>query len=407
MDVKVSSKKKESEKEKVTPGDTKKATKQIQEDYKAKMDELREQLTEALSNILLGEKIPLDVVNSETGEIIIPANRKITKTLLRKLAQVYDRIEIDPSPIRNKINEIIGSFKKKFDDLQMQHDEEMERVEAGDEVDVGIIKQVKVYIASKRKLSVGDKMAGRHGNKGVVAKIVPVEDMPFLADGTPVDIVLNPLGVPSRMNVGQVLETHLGWAAKLLGLKFATPVFDGIKEKDIRKYLEEAAAKQKKDGELALIGEHGKSVLYDGHTGEPFDQEVVVGNIYMMKLGHLVADKIHARAVGPYSLVTQQPLGGKAQYGGQRFGEMEVWAMEAYGAAYTLQELLTVKSDDVQGRTRIYESIVKGDNALEAGIPESFNVLVKEMQSLGLDVKVGYSSPLDQPASTAALVNIG
>ena len=305
--------------------------------------------------------------------------------------QVYDRIEIDPSPIRNKINEIIGSFKKKFDDLQMQHDEELERSEAGEEMDSGVIKSVKVYVASKRKLSVGDKMAGRHGNKGVVAKIVPEEDMPFLPDGTPMDIVLNPLGVPSRMNVGQVLETHLGWAAQFLGLKFATPVFDGIKEKEIREYLKQA----KKP-------EHGKTLLTDGRTGEVFDQEIVVGYIYMMKLGHLVADKIHARAVGPYSLVTQQPLGGKAQYGGQRFGEMEVWAMEAYGAAYSLQELLTVKSDDVQGRTRIYESIVKGDNCLEAGVPESFNVLVKEMQSLGMDVKVGYSSPVEQAAAAQA-----
>jgi DNA-directed RNA polymerase subunit beta len=372
------------------------------------LEELREQLTEALSNILLGEKIPLDVVNSETGEIIIPANRKITKTLLRKLAGVYDRIEIDPSPIRNKINEIIGQFKKKFDDLQMQHDEEMERVEAGDEIDPGIIKSVKVYIASKRKLSVGDKMAGRHGNKGVVAKIVPEEDMPFLADGTPTDIVLNPLGVPSRMNVGQVLETHLGWAASVLGIKFATPVFDGIKEKEIRGYMKEAGQKLKQGGNPQTIGENGKTTLFDGRTGEPFDQEVVVGYIYMMKLGHLVADKIHARAVGPYSLVTQQPLGGKAQYGGQRFGEMEVWAMEAYGAAYTLQELLTVKSDDVQGRTRIYESIVKGDNSLEAGVPESFNVLVKEMQSLGLDVRVGYTNPVDnqqQNQDTLAALN--
>jgi DNA-directed RNA polymerase subunit beta len=386
MDVKVSSKK-EADKEKIIATGEKKHAKQVEEEYKKKTDELRDQLTEALSNILLGEKIPLDVVNSETGEIIIPANRKITKTLLRKLANVYDRIEIDPSPIRNKINEIIGSFKKKFDDLTMQYDEEMERAEAGDGGDSGVVKSVKVYIASKRKLSVGDKMAGRHGNKGVVAKIVAEEDCPFLADGTPVDIVLNPLGVPSRMNVGQVLETHLGWAAQLLGLKFATPVFDGIKEKEIRGYLKQAG-----------LPEHAKVHLHDGRTGERFDQEVVVGYIYMMKLGHLVADKIHARAVGPYSLVTQQPLGGKAQYGGQRFGEMEVWAMEAYGAAYTLQELLTVKSDDVQGRTRIYESIVKGDNSLEAGIPESFNVLVKEMQSLGLDVKVGYSNPAEHAA---------
>jgi len=389
MDVKVSSKKeREAEAKVVAAPENKRAAKEVQDEHKQKGDELREQLTEALSNILLGEKIPLDVVNSETGEIIIPANRKITKTLLRKLAQVYDRIEIDPSPIRNKINEIIGAFKKKFDDLQMQHDEEIERAEAGEEVDSGVIKSVKVYIASKRKLSVGDKMAGRHGNKGVVAKIVPDEDMPFLSDGTAVDIVLNPLGVPSRMNVGQVLETHLGWAARLLGLKFATPVFDGIKEKEIRGYLKDAK-----------LPEHGKTKLIDGRTGEAFDQEIVVGYIYMMKLGHLVADKIHARAVGPYSLVTQQPLGGKAQYGGQRFGEMEVWAMEAYGAAYSLQELLTVKSDDVQGRTRIYESIVKGDNCLEAGVPESFNVLVKEMQSLAMDVKVGYSNPVEQAAA--------
>ncbi|MGA9453084.1 MAG: DNA-directed RNA polymerase subunit beta [Verrucomicrobiia bacterium] len=387
MDVKVSSKKEGDHVGKTSASEEKRHAKQIEDEHKKKTDELRDQLTEALSNILLGEKIPLDVVNSETGEIIIPANRKITKTLLRKLATVYDRIEIDPSPIRNKINEIIGSFKKKFDDLQMQYDEEMERAEAGEGVEAGIVKSVKVYIASKRKLSVGDKMAGRHGNKGVVARIVKEEDMPFLADGTPVDIVLNPLGVPSRMNVGQVLETHLGWAAKILGFKFATPVFDGIKEKQIRGYLKDAQ-----------LPEHGKTILYDGRTGESFDQEIVVGYIYMMKLGHLVADKIHARAVGPYSLVTQQPLGGKAQYGGQRFGEMEVWAMEAYGAAYTLQELLTVKSDDVQGRTRIYESIVKGDNSLEAGVPESFNVLVKEMQSLGLDVKVGYSNPIEHAA---------
>ncbi|MEY4690654.1 MAG: polymerase, beta subunit [Verrucomicrobiota bacterium] len=388
MDVKVSSKK-DSDKatgKKDSKDAPRKAAKEIEDGFKQRRSELLDQLTEALSNILLGEKIPLDVLNSETGEIIIPANRKITKTLLKKLADVYDRIEIDPSPIRNKISEIISQFKKRFDELQSQHDEEMDRVEAGEELDSGIVKQVKVYVASKRKLSVGDKMAGRHGNKGVVAKIVPEEDMPFLEDGTPVEIVLNPLGVPSRMNVGQLLETHLGWACKLLGIKIATPVFDGIKEKEIRGYLKEAK-----------LPEHGKVHLYDGRTGERFDQEIVVGYIYMLKLGHLVADKIHARAVGPYSLVTQQPLGGKAQYGGQRFGEMEVWAMEAYGAAFMLQELLTVKSDDVQGRTRIYESIVKGDNSLEAGVPESFNVLVKEMQSLGLDVKVGYSNPTDAP----------
>ena len=392
MDVKVSSKK-DSDKvvgKKDGKDVPRRVAKEIEEGFKQKRSELLDQLTEALSNILLGEKIPLDVLNSETGEIIIPANRKITKTLLKKLADVYDRIEIDPSPIRNKISEIISQFKKRFDELQSQHDEEMDRVEAGEELDSGIVKQVKVYVASKRKLSVGDKMAGRHGNKGVVAKIVPEEDMPFLEDGTPVEIVLNPLGVPSRMNVGQLLETHLGWACKLLGIKIATPVFDGIKEKEIRGYLREAK-----------LPEHGKVHLYDGRSGERFDQEIVVGYIYMLKLGHLVADKIHARAVGPYSLVTQQPLGGKAQYGGQRFGEMEVWAMEAYGAAFMLQELLTVKSDDVQGRTRIYESIVKGDNSLEAGVPESFNVLVKEMQSLGLDIKVGYTNPADAPQTAS------
>ena len=266
-------------------------------------------------------------------------------------------------------------------------------MEAGDEGETGVVKNVKIYVASKRKLSVGDKMAGRHGNKGVVAKIVPEEDMPFLKDGTPVDICLNPLGVPSRMNVGQLLETHLGWAAKMLGLHYATPIFDGISEKSVREYLQQAVDQNVEQVGDPLVGENGKAYLYDGQTGERFDQEIVVGYIYMLKLGHLVADKIHARAVGPYSLVTQQPLGGKAQYGGQRFGEMEVWAMEAYGAAYTLQELLTVKSDDVQGRTRIYENIVKGDNTLDAGIPESFNVLVKEMESLGLEVKVGYTNP--------------
>ncbi len=377
--------------EKVDPVELKKQLKKINDEHKKKADKLTDDLTEKLSDILLGEKIPLDVVNAQTGEIIIPANRKITKTLLRKLASVHDHIEIDPSPIRNKILEIIGSFEARFQELDTERERKLDQLEAGDDVDPGVIKEVKVFIAAKRKLSVGDKMAGRHGNKGVVATIVPEEDMPFLADGTPVDIVLNPLGVPSRMNVGQVLETHLGVAAKALGFKVATPIFDGIPESKIWEYMSEA---KKVDG-YTWIGDGkdgstgGKSTLFDGRTGEPFHQPVVVGIIYMLKLGHLVADKIHARAVGPYSLVTQQPLGGKAQYGGQRFGEMEVWALEAYGAAYTLQELLTVKSDDVQGRTRIYEAIVKGDNNLEAGTPESFNVLIKEMQSLGLDVRPG------------------
>jgi DNA-directed RNA polymerase subunit beta len=383
MDVKVSGRNKEVQKTKITSAESKRQQKQAEEDYQRRKNDLHEQLTEALANTLLNEKIPLDVVNAQTGEIIIPANRKITKTLLRKLSQVHEHVEVDPSPIRNKIREIIGSFEHRFQELEQEHDNSMERLEGGDDIDPGIIKQVTVYVASKRKLSVGDKMAGRHGNKGVVARIVPEEDMPFLSDGTPVDIVLNPLGVPSRMNVGQVLETHLGVAAKALGFKVATPVFDGIKEAQVLEFLKQA---RQVEG-FKWVNENGKATVYDGRTGDAFDQQVVVGYIYMMKLGHLVADKIHARAVGPYSLVTQQPLGGKAQYGGQRFGEMEVWALEAYGAAYTLQELLTVKSDDVQGRTKIYESIVKGDNSLEAGTPESFNVLIKEMQSLGLDVK--------------------
>jgi len=251
------------------------------------------------------------------------------------------------------------------------------RREAGDELSPGVNELIRVYIAQKRKISEGDKMAGRHGNKGVVAKILPEEDMPFLPDGRPVDLVLNPLGVPSRMNIGQIMETHLGFAAMAMGYYVASPVFDGAREDDIRAALREAG-----------LPEDGKLTLFDGRTGEPFDQQVTVGYAYMLKLLHLVDDKIHARSTGPYSLVTQQPLGGKAQFGGQRFGEMEVWALEAYGAAYTLQELLTVKSDDVVGRVKTYEAIIKGENVPEPGVPESFKVLIKEMQSLGLDVKI-------------------
>ena len=249
--------------------------------------------------------------------------------------------------------------------------------ENGDELSPGVNEVVRVYIAQKRKISVGDKMAGRHGNKGVVSRILPQEDMPFLPDGTPLDIVLNPLGVPSRMNIGQVLEVHLGYAAKALGWKVATPIFNGANEPEIEATLTAAG-----------LAKDGKSWLYDGRTGERFDNRVTVGYVYFLKLHHLVDDKIHARSTGPYSLVTQQPLGGKAQFGGQRFGEMEVWALEAYGAAYTLQEILTVKSDDVTGRVRTYESIVKGHNVPKPGVPESFKVLVKELQALCLDIKV-------------------
>ena len=396
MDVKINTSRLDAEGSKLSPSDRRRQVKQIQEDYKTQIDKLREQLTEALSNILLGEKIPLDVINGQTGEIIIPANRKITKTLLRKLAAVAKHIEIDPSPVRIKIMEIIGSFQSKFDELEGDRERKIASIEQGDAEGAGVIKQVKVYIATKQKLEVGDKMAGRHGNKGVVAKIVPEADMPFLPDGTPVQICLNPLGVPSRMNVGQVLETHLGWACSKLGLKVATPVFDGISEKKVREYLKQANDIEKEQSGVITVTTAGKATLFDGRTGEKIDQQVVVGFIYMMKLNHLVSHKIHARAVGPYSLVTQQPLGGKAQYGGQRFGEMEVWALEAYGAAHTLQEILTVKSDDVNGRTKIYESLVKGDNTLQAGTPESFNVLVKEMQALGLDIKLGKRTTLSE-----------
>ena len=376
MDIKISSRT-DAEQEKLSPSDFRRQMKQIKEDFRTQTEELRAQLTESLSNILLGEKIPLNVTNSETGDVIIPSNRKITKTLLRRLASVHRFIEIPPSPVRIKVFEIIESYESKFSDLEDDCDRKIEAIEQGDPIDQGAIKNVRVFVAKKQKMRVGDKMAGRHGNKGVVAKIVAEEDMPFLPDGTPIEICLNPLGVPSRMNVGQVLETHLGWACKKLGLKVATPIFDGISEERIQEYLKEAE-----------LPETGKTILHDGCTGEAFYQKIVVGYMYMLKLNHLVSSKIHARAVGPYSLITQQPLGGKAQYGGQRFGEMEVWALEAYGAAYTLQEILTVKSDDVAGRTKIYESLVKGDNSLQAGTPQSFNVLMKEMQSLCLDIRV-------------------
>ena len=257
-------------------------------------------------------------------------------------------------------------------------DRKLNTMKRGDELRSGVLQMVKVYIAAKRVISVGDKMAGRHGNKGVIAKILPEEDMPFLADGTPVQILLNPLGVPSRMNVGQILETHLGWAGAKLGFQAITPVFDGATEEDDPRVPRTKPA----------CPTHGKAQLYDGRTGEPFEQETTVGYIYMLKLHHLVDDKVHARSTGPYSLITQQPLGGKARFGGQRFGEMEVWALEAYGAAYILQELLTVKSDDVEGRTKIYESMVKGENTLEAGTPASFDVLTNEIRGLALNMQL-------------------
>ncbi len=302
------------------------------------------------------------------------------------VGKVTPKGETELTPEERLLRAIFGEKAREVRDssLRVPHGEAGKVVavkrftrEEGDELSPGVNQLVRVYVAQKRKISEGDKMAGRHGNKGVISRILPEEDMPFLEDGTPVEIVLNPLGVPSRMNIGQILECHLGWAAKSLGMKVATPVFDGANEEDIFTKLREAD-----------LPETGKTILYDGRTGEPFDNDITVGYVYMLKLAHLVDDKIHARSIGPYSLVTQQPLGGKAQFGGQRFGEMEVWALEAYGAAYTLQEILTVKSDDVVGRLKTYESIVKGDNIPEPGVPEGFKVLIKELQSLALDVKI-------------------
>lgn len=332
-----------------------------------------------LSKLLIGQVCDR-LVNAETGELIAKAGRKISEKFFESLdidnLQWGLAIVKDPK-VDRQVQVVMDTAARAMEKVETAYEKEVERVTRGDELPPGVSKLVKVYVFRKRKLSVGDKVAGRHGNKGVVAKIVPEEDMPYLPDGTPVDIVLNPLGVPSRMNLGQILETHLGWAAQAMGYKVACPVFDGATSEEVRAALSEAN-----------LPESGKSILYDGRTGEPFHQDVTVGYIYMMKLSHLVDDKIHARSIGPYSLVSQQPLGGKAQFGGQRFGEMEVWALEAYGAAYCLQELLTVKSDDISGRAKIYESIVKGENPPEPGIPESFNVLVKELQSLGLDVEL-------------------
>ncbi len=301
------------------------------------------------------------------------------------------KINFDEFGEESEEMELVRFYDDKIAELVEEEAHEIERIKRGDELPAGVLKRVVVHVATKRKVSEGDKMAGRHGNKGVVSRILPEEDMPFLADGTAVDVVLNPLGVPSRMNVGQLLETHLGWAAKMLGFHAVTPVFNGATESEIRTCLKEAG-----------LPEDGKAILHDGHTGLPFDQKVTVGVIYMIKLNHLVDEKIHARSIGPYSLVTQQPLGGKAHFGGQRFGEMEVWALEAYGAAYTLQEMLTVKSDDVTGRSRMYEAIVKGQQKLETGTPESFNVLVKELQGLCLDIQlVKMAAPAPDPLGEA------
>jgi DNA-directed RNA polymerase subunit beta len=400
---------------------------QLSKDKKDEIEVIERNAREKLASLLEGKHLKSDLSHAGTGKILLARGQVIDYECLKNVpidSWQGANIKADMEVIEN-MESIALMYQQKIEKLDEVFKERIKRLDVGDELSPGVIKLVKVFVAVKRKLSVGDKMAGRHGNKGVISVILPVEDMPYFADGTPVDIVLNPLGVPSRMNVGQILETHLGWAAHELGkqirvlmesikgksvvrdklreiyskeydqifagasdeeievelgdvqdgVHMATPVFDGAQEEEIIECLRKAG-----------LPVSGQVALHDGRTGEPFDQHVTVGVMYMMKLHHLVDDKIHARSIGPYSLVTQQPLGGKAQFGGQRLGEMEVWAMESYGAAYSLQEFLTVKSDDVAGRTRMYEKIVKGNNTLEAGLPESFNVLVKELQSLGLEV---------------------
>jgi DNA-directed RNA polymerase subunit beta len=341
---------------------------------------LNDERAKRLSDILQGKQVLADLHDEKTNKKLIAKGTDLTRDVVEKLrARDLKRMRLTNKDVRlnEQIDEIEEMTSRQIAVLEKITDERIAKLRKGDELPPGVIKLVKVYIAMKRKLSVGDKMAGRHGNKGVIARIVPEEDMPYMPDGTPVEIILNPLGVPSRMNVGQILETHLGWAAQALGVHFATPVFDGATERDIKDMLTKSN-----------LPTSGKIQLHDGISGVPFEQPVTVGYIYMLKLSHLVDDKIHARSIGPYSLITQQPLGGKAQFGGQRFGEMEVWALEAYGAAYVLQELLTAKSDDVYGRAKIYEAIVKGEAAAEPGVPESFNVLIRELQSLCLDVEL-------------------
>ncbi len=353
---------------------------------------LQDERDKRIEDLLDGKQTTADLVNNR-GEKVVKKGQTLTRDALRELRHseiLRLRVKGDrDEDVEGELNEIVDKTERQIEVLRTLFVEKESRLKRGDELPPGVIKLVKVFVAMKRKLSVGDKMAGRHGNKGVIARILPEEDMPYLPDGTPVEIVLNPLGVPSRMNVGQILETHLGWAAHALGLHVATPVFDGATEKEIKELLVRANDREEERNPLRPNTlESGKITLVDGMTGEAFEQKVSVGFIYMLKLSHLVDDKIHARSIGPYSLITQQPLGGKAQFGGQRFGEMEVWALEAYGAAHILQELLTAKSDDVYGRAKIYEAIVKGETAYNPGIPESFNVLIRELQSLCLDVEL-------------------
>jgi DNA-directed RNA polymerase subunit beta len=407
------------------------AVSRINRDREEKLRTVRESAERRLLRILDGQSSGARILDDNTGEELVARGEAFSAANIGKLSfDQYDKITVeDGEEVEEAVWALVDRVREKEDQIRERFDAKIERLQKGDELSPGVIKLVKVYVAIKRKLQVGDKMAGRHGNKGVISKILSMEDMPFLEDGTPVDVVLNPLGVPSRMNVGQILETHLGWAARGLGLQIGRMIDEAYPEEELRNYLRRAFASQpdvqsfletasledmhqfgRKYGggvttatpvfagakeaeikvalEVAGLDLDGRSVLFDGRSGEPFANRVTVGIMYVLKLHHLVDEKIHARSIGPYSLVTQQPLGGKAQFGGQRLGEMEVWALEAYGAAYTLQEFLTVKSDDVAGRTRMYESIVKGENTLEAGLPESFNVLVKELQALALDVEL-------------------
>lgn len=361
-------------KDKDTRAQDKKELQRLEDNYIDDMRELKAQMREKLKN-LLGKK-KLNAIYDKYGRELAPAGKTIQQVLDKMVFQeLLPREWSKDAKLNDLLGQLFQNYKNKYNDMEGRYRRQKYQISVGDELPTGIIKLAKVYIAKKRKLQVGDKMAGRHGNKGIVARIVRKEDMPFLEDGTPVDIVLNPLGVPSRMNLGQIYETILGWAASKLGVKFATPIFDGATFQEVQEQLEKAD-----------LHPSGMAQLYDGQTGEPFDQQTTVGYIYMLKLGHMVDDKMHARSIGPYSLITQQPLGGKAQFGGQRFGEMEVWALEAFGAAHILRELLTVKSDDVIGRAKTYETLVKGDNVPDPGVPESFNVLIHELRGLALEV---------------------
>jgi DNA-directed RNA polymerase subunit beta len=389
---------------------------------------LQEGALRRLKRLLVGKRLAVRL-SDDNRKVLLNKGQELTEEDIDQLPMSYwGEIRVESEAAEAELHRIVDSTAQQVKLIKETFEGKIDKLKGGDELPPGVIKMVKVFVAIKRKLQVGDKMAGRHGNKGVISRILPEEDMPYLEDGTPVDVVLNPLGVPSRMNVGQILEAHLGWAARSLGQqidellqahrqqdgdalkrrlkdylnsKEAAELIDGVKDADLMKLAAkyrdgvrvassvfDGAAEEEIFNLLRKAGlpATGQVTLHDGKTGQPFDGKVTVGVMYIMKLHHLVDDKIHARSTGPYSLVTQQPLGGKAQFGGQRLGEMEVWALEAYGAAYTLQEMLTVKSDDVVGRTRMYEAIVKGDNLLEPGLPESFNVMVKELQSLGLDI---------------------